>query len=240
MTSTPDDLVESLKSLARLGDSAAIEALLAQSDPRQAVNGLASAQRDLYWIDKNVPAMVIVSRAGIKHLLKSVDRSPEAEDAGHHAKALAYNLGSFTWPGWNEPGIVLSAADVGAGLEASGLNLRLADELNRPEKAKAKAYWLLGAHQLAASAYVSASESFCSGKPHAERSDDTSLGPMLDGYLLLTRVLSEPGNGQTRREFDSSLSRLRSDGTEDRREYANQLTTALTALEERAQTDSAG
>jgi hypothetical protein len=242
MASVPENLLESVKSVAARGDARGVEELLAGSDATRAAEALATAQRYLYWTHKDVPAVVTVSRAGIAYLLQSSQRlgGAEASDLRHEAKALAYNLGSFMWPGWSEPGIALSAADVAAGFEAARLNLRLAEELSRPEKAKAKAYWLLGAHQLAVAEYGPASESFRSGKTHAGRTDDPSLGRMLDGYLLLTRVLSEPGNAEARRDFDSAVSGLKEDSSEDAREYGNQLTTALAAFGERAQGGAAG
>jgi hypothetical protein len=234
MPSPPDPLLETLKSLARKADSRAIEASLAASDPERAAEALATAQRDLYWTDKDIPAVVTLSRAGIAHLLKiarqSPEDTPEANRAGHEAKALAFNLGSFTWPGWAEPGITLTPADIAAGFEAARLNLRLAEELHRPEKAKAKAHWLLGAQQLSAADFASAADSFRIGKTHAAQSDDPMLARMLDGYLLLTHLLADPPNEQARRDFDAAVTALRKSGSEDSREYANQLTTALAAL----------
>jgi hypothetical protein len=238
MPSPPDPLLETLKSHARRGDSGAIEASLVASDPHRAAEALATAQRDLYWTHKDISAVVTLSRAGIAHLLKiaqqSPENTPEADRAGHEAKALAYNLGSFTWPGWAEPGIVLTPADIVAGFEAARLNLRLAEELHRPEKAKAKAHWLLGAHQLSAADFASAADSFRTGKTHAAQSDDPMLGEMLDGYLLLTHVLADPQNEQARRDFDAAVMALRNASFEDAREYANQLTTVLAALSMRA------
>jgi hypothetical protein len=232
-----DPLLETLKSLARQADSRAIEASLAASDPHRAAEALATAQRDLYWTDKDIPAIVALSHAGIAHLLKiarqSPEDTPEVARAGHEAKALAFNLGSFTWPGWAEPGIVLTPADIAAGLEAARLNLRLAEEFNRPEKAKAKAHWLLGAHQLSAADFASAADSFRTGKTHAAQTDDPMLIQMLDGYLLLTHLLADPQNEQARGDFDAAVTALRKSDSEDTREYANQLTTALAALSKR-------
>ena len=34
-------------------------------------------------------------------------------------KKLAYNLAADTWPGWNEPGIVITTSDLDAGLDAA-------------------------------------------------------------------------------------------------------------------------
>ncbi len=230
---TPDPLIETLKSLARQADSRAIESSLAASDPQRAAEALSTVQLDLYWTHKDIPAVVTLSGAGIAHLLKLDQQSSGDHHFGNHAKALAFNLGSFTWPGWAEPGITLTPAAIAAGLEAARLSLRLAEELNRPEKAKAKAHWLLGAHQLSAAEFVPASNSFRTGKSHAAKTDDPLLAQMLDGYLLLTHLLTDPENPQARRDFDSAITTLREENSEDAREYANQLTTALTALSKR-------
>ena len=235
---TPDPLIETLKSLARQADSRAIESSLAASDPRRAAEALSTAQLDLYWIHKDIPAVLILSHSGIAHLLKLAEQSPGDPSAdapglphfGHYAKALAFNLASFTWPGWAEPGITLTPAHIAAGYQAARLNLRLAEELKRPEKAKAKAHWLLGAHQLSAAEFAPASDSFRTAKTHAAQTDDPLLPQMLDGYLLLAHLLTAPQNGEARRDFDSAVTALRNQASEDAREYATQLTSAFAVL----------
>jgi hypothetical protein len=226
-------LIENAKLLAAHGDPCAIEESLDRADARAAAESLQNAQVDLYWKLKDIPAVVALSRLGTAYLLARADRTPDPEKASklrHMAKALAYNLASFTWPGWNEPGAILTAADVSAGFEAARLNLRLAEELNRPEKAKANAWWAFGAHQLAAGYYAAASDSFRSGKPHALRANDAPLEWMLDGYRMLAVVLAEPQNTKARQEFDTAIANRKHDPSEDIRAFADQLATALTVF----------
>src|SRR4051812_49214197 len=61
-------------------------------------------------------------------------------------KGMAYNLASFTWPGWNE--VAVSDEQMVIGRDAAKLNLDMATKLNRPPDKVAMAHWLLGAHAL--------------------------------------------------------------------------------------------
>jgi len=65
------------------------------------------------------------------------------------AKGLAYDVGSLTWPGWEEPGIDPTPEDLAFGRECARLNLRLAIELKKPALKISMAYWLVGADALA-------------------------------------------------------------------------------------------
>lgn len=120
----------------------------------------------LYWQDKDLPAVVAFAQEGIRFCLDSADA---AEGAGETeraltlrgaAKGLAYNLGSFSWPGWDEPGILVDSAALAIGRDAARLNLRLAQELGRGDLPLSRAHWLLGAHLLAAREAEPAERSF--------------------------------------------------------------------------------
>jgi hypothetical protein len=156
------------------------------------------------------------------------------------AKHLAYNLASFTWPGWNQEGITITVSDLVVGLEAARLNFRLAEELARPDKAKANALWMLGAQQLAAEDFQTAAQTFLRGKSHAHQANETSIERMLHGYAMLARLLAEPTNGVAHTNFQDALTSLKADGSSDAVEYANQLTVALAVFEKPTQRGAAG
>ncbi len=59
-----------------------------------------------------------------------------------HAKAISYNLASFSWPGWDEQEIELCVSDIAMELDAAKLNLRLTIELKRGAGPMRKAHWL--------------------------------------------------------------------------------------------------
>jgi len=119
------------------GDSyQAIEYLHSQGTALRVMSAYDEAARHAYWKEKDLGAVVVLARAGIQFGLESgqalegVDAAMAAEVKGK-AKALAYNLASFAWPGWDEPDIEISARDVELGLDAARVNLRLAGQLGR-------------------------------------------------------------------------------------------------------------
>src|SRR5438874_1452969 len=68
---------------------------------------------DLYWKAKDVSAAMSLGRLGVHYCL--MHGTPELRDL---AKQMAYNLGSSAWPGWAEPGVTITDADLVAGHDA--------------------------------------------------------------------------------------------------------------------------
>src|SRR5689334_2295384 len=75
---------------------------------------------DVYWKSRHAAAAaavaVAVSRGGISYCLTKSLECAATDAAGSLtlrdiAKQMAYNLASFAWPGWDEPGITLTPAD---------------------------------------------------------------------------------------------------------------------------------
>jgi hypothetical protein len=129
-----------IQTLLQTGDSfRAIEQIQHEGTPSEIAARYQSLILDLYWKAHNLPAVVTIGRAGILHCLNqslATDVSPESKDKLRWiAKAIAFNVGSFTWPGWEEPGIHPTAADLATGRDCAKLNLRLAVELKKPPKA---------------------------------------------------------------------------------------------------------
>ena len=236
MTNPPtvDDLVAlATETLSRTDRYAVIE-LLVSHDPQLAAQVYQKLQIDAYWKQKNLPATIAVSQAGIHHCLNEAGKAADAGVARNLrgiAKALAFNLASFTWPGWNEEGIPITPSDLAIGLEAARLNVRLAQELDRPDKAKANALWTLGAQQLAAGNYDLAGDTFVLAKSHAVRAQEKTMAQMLEGYLLMAQFLAQPGGDRTR--FNGVVDALRNDGTEDGKGFAEQLSVAMKVFHQR-------
>src|ERR1700712_2391987 len=63
---------------------------------------------DAYWKRKTLPAVVALGASGIQYALTHAQfptNSGAARELRSLAKAMSYDLASFTWPGWDEPGI---------------------------------------------------------------------------------------------------------------------------------------
>lgn len=210
-------------------DTYALVELLEKEDPRTAAAAYSQLQLNFYWQQKNLTAVIAISRAGIQHSLGSAIRAKtpgEREALRGSAKALAYNLASFTWPGWGEEGVAISQSAMRVGYDAARLNLRLAEELKRPEDAQARAWWTLGAHELSAGEYAAAREAFAKGQAHASRSPDKSLTRLLQGYILLVDALTK-SDPAARPAFDKVVAALESEDSADGKDYASQLSVAF-------------
>jgi len=103
------------------------------SDPEAAAAGYRQAVRDAYWEAKDLGAVTSYASAGYAHCLSAAVAAEE--EAAHRlrseAKALMYDLASFTWPGWGEPGVEVLERDLRIGFDAAITNLRLARDLDK-------------------------------------------------------------------------------------------------------------
>jgi len=181
---------------------AAIESLLLDSDLVKAAKSFVDLSHYLYWKEKNLPAFVLVSSAGISYAIGKASEMTEDEPLSHElrgiAKGMSYDLGSFTWPGWDEPGIEIGPTDLQIGQEAARANLRLAQELQRGDLPLSRAYWLIGAHDLAAGDWTAARKSFELAENHAQAAGET-VGALLNtAYQRLAEALADPVSEEKR------------------------------------------
>jgi len=111
-----------LSLLTERGPLGAIEWLSRQNDPPAIASTYSEVLVHQYWVAHDLASVIQIGLAGIQFCLNlahkySVDiagqadgrrlTSPSlAESLKGTAKGLSYNLGSFCWPGWDEPGIV--------------------------------------------------------------------------------------------------------------------------------------
>lgn len=190
-----------LQILEKKGTFETIEFLAAQADPLIATSAFLEVVRHLYWKRKDIQRTVVMAQAGIQFGLTAAIalRDEEAGRAGEirsAAKALAYDLGSFTWPGWDEPGIEIDAASLAFGREAARLNLRLAQELKKGPLPLSRAFWLVGAHDLARGEWESAIHHFAEAKRGAETAGAAVEVRLAEGYEYLAAALSMPDGSQ--------------------------------------------
>ena len=143
--------------LAKAKDSfAAIEFLNnAPDDPLGIAKTYSELVRYLYWEERDLPNVIRLARAGIQFCVGFNDT--EIRQVG---KAIAYNLASYTWSGWGEADIEITASELREGMDAARLNLRLCKKLELDDLTMSRAYWLLGAHLLASGNYERAKDRF--------------------------------------------------------------------------------
>ncbi len=217
--------------LARLNEEdsfAAVEYLAQQPDPAAAVSVFAELVRYLYWQQKDIHRVIVMAQAGIQFGLTTA-LAQDAYDGNlaaklrSSAKGLAYDLGSFTWPGWDEPGIILTEEHRRFGREAARVNLRLAHTLKKGDLPLSRACWLLGAHALAAGEMEMAQTHFAEAIRHAQTAGAGEETLLCEGYACLTSLLTTSEAAKLS-DFRAIQERLTS--TKEGAGFATQLQTA--------------
>lgn len=193
------------------------------TSPLESIQHLCDLARDAYWKQKDLPAAIAHSQSAITQAFAEAARTTDSDlslKLRGLAKAAAFNLASFTWPAWDEPGITVTPADQVIGREAAEINLHLALKLNRPPGPVANAYWLSGAHELAAANYDLALNLFAQYRLIAPTDDHRHLA---DGYTAITLLTAHRDDAPASTQFDAAVSSLLALNTDDTKFFADQL-----------------
>lgn len=187
------------------GDSfTAIEYLNQQNEPLAVINTYSKLVIQLYWEEKDLPAVVAMARAGVQYGLTAAAATSDPDTASQIksvAKKIAYNLASFTWPGWDEPGMVIGPSDLAMGLDAAKVNLRLANELNKGDLPLSRAYWMLGGHHLASGHLNEAEAHFNQAAHYAAEANQEGERLLAQGFALLAVMLASPDNAEAQNQL---------------------------------------
>jgi len=186
---------------------AAIEWIQSEDDPARVLAMFHGAIRHAYWSRKDVPMVAALGDAAF-----AFGRDFAGDPLLGMVKAIAYDVGSFCWTGWDEPGIVIAGELAAAGARAADLNLALAEQLDRPDGPRANAHWLIGAHELAAGRRDEAVRCFEESARYARRGSDLGAELLAAGYIAIAR-----GESPDTEAFAD---------VEDGDEYVSQLQTA--------------
>ncbi|HEY4329720.1 MAG TPA: hypothetical protein VGN88_08285 [Phycisphaerae bacterium] len=203
---------------------AAVIALEESGTPEEVGKAFEELHLDAYWKRIDLPLAALLLHAGILFCLGRAKLEVDValqNKMRSTAKGLAYNLASFTWPGWDEPEMRPTSDQMAMGLEAARLNLQLAIELEKPPERLRDAHWLLGAQMLAKGDIRNAREEF---KMAVSEAADEHYG-LHNGYVLLTGVLlREEGAGV---KWDGHMTGLAAADTENGKFAHAQLMTAF-------------
>ena len=192
------------------GAFAAIAKLAAIEDPLEAAEAYSEGMRTAYWEDKDVHLTTAIAYAGVSRLLTEAEHADDATstELKSKAKAMTYNLASFTWTGWDEPGVEIAPSDQAAGLAAARTNLDMAVELDTGDLAISRGWWMLGAHLLSAGESKEACEAFAAAAEYADQAGadvEAELSKSFDALAAL--AAGEDGAAD---ELTASLTRLQS------------------------------
>ncbi len=207
----------------------AIEYISALGEPEEVMGVFELVTRDLYWEKKDLTAAMAMGRAAIQYgLVTSLQMADGDQKTAFtlrsQAKSIAYDLASFSWPGWDEAGIEISSSDLIFGQDAAKTNLRLAVSLRKGDLPMSRAFWVLGAHHLAVDKLPGARKAFVEGIKYATAAEAKEFELLLRGYVYLVDMLEEPGNRELLVEFDFVKRQLLR--SQDGKFYSDQLETA--------------
>jgi hypothetical protein len=191
--------------LNKVDSFAAIEYLNRQDDPLAVIETYAKLVVQLYWEEKKLPAVVAMARAGVQYGLSAAAAMPDPDTATKiksKAREIAYNLASFTWPGWAEPGIEIGWTDLAIGLDAAKTVLRLVKELNLGDLRLSRAYWMLGGHHLAAGNLSEAEACFNQAENFATSANSETDRLIDRGFSLLAAILASPDKIEVQNQLE--------------------------------------
>jgi hypothetical protein len=208
---------------------AAINYLTKQDDPFTIMSTFNDLVGRLYWEEKDLVGVVAMGRAGIQYGLGA---SAEAESINPEAakeiclkvRALAFNVASYTWPGWDEAGIEPNATDVTLGYDAAKVVVRLVEEMEAESIKFARGFWMLGAHQLAAGKSERAEQSFSVSARYADESSSKSEYLLAQAFRILAKAQLEPPAANLSNEMEGIGAVLA--GEENGVDFINQVETA--------------
>lgn len=197
---------------------------------------------DCYHKAKSPEQVLNFGNVGIHYCLAAALAQDGKDDAAAKelrfaAKRMATNVASFTWPGWNEPVIVISPEQMRQGLMYARYGVRQLHELDPTAAQLAFTYWFLGAHLMADGQYAEALSVFEAALTHSrEHGDDPEGGLMLEGYIGLTKLLAsheecgDAKNCAADAGYGAAIVALQARDSEDAQFYAEQLIAARTVF----------
>jgi len=198
---------ESALQILKESDSfAAIEYLNSGPEPRAVMQAYGKLVGHLYWQEKDAPRALSLGLAAISYANFPGEDEALALHLKSSAKAMAFNLASFAWPGWDEPGIVLDGTTAAIGMEAASYNLRLASELAKGDLPLARAFWMVGAHLLAAGDFPEAAANFTDSSGYAAKAGARNEALLAQGYGALSDLIQ--GDINARAALDAVKSEL--------------------------------
>ena len=211
---TREEIFDTVQSLTKEKDLyAASEFVLGLADESGVAQAFVDLVLDCYWKAKSAEQVTHFAKEGIRFCLASASGHDGIDDnlaraRRFAAKRMATNAASFTWIGWDEPGVKISPDQMRQGIEFARYSVRQLHELDPTDAQLAFTYWFLGAHLIAEGSYDEALKVFAKTK---EFSDSEGGNPdyqaMIEGYIGLNKILSgddDPGD----EEFKSAVSAL--------------------------------
>jgi hypothetical protein len=213
------------------GIDAAARQLEGADDPIQVAHGYAGAARAIYRERKDVPKMLALGRQGYDYAIrKAAEIAASAPETSNKlkemAKTMAFNLAANTWPGWDDPGVVILPEHIDEGLNFAEKSKQLVEELHLGPNRVGTSYWMIGAHHLARRRSDEAHSALQRAKQaYAEAGDNDSVA-MIRGYCALADKIDPAKRDEAEAELRRVYDDLNRSGSKGALFYKRQLETA--------------
>ena len=189
----------------------------------QSLTECSNLMRSAYWKEKDLARALEVARDGIRRGEEAADDYPDmAMEFLSQVKRLCYDIASFTWIGWAEPGIQIEPADANLGFEMARKNLRYAISLSKGDLPTSRAYWMVGAHLLTSGNSLSAVDEFEEAETFAILAGSEPDTKLCQAFLMLASIASH--GSYTTDQLTTFLGAMDSDS--DTAPFAEQVRTA--------------
>ena len=197
---TREEIFDTVQSLSKEKDLyAASEFVLGLADESGVAEIFGNLVLDCYWKAKSTEQMIHFANAGIHYCLAKACADDGIEDDSARelrfaAKRMATNAASFTWIGWEEPGVAISAEQMRQGLAFARYSVRQLHELEPTDAQLAFSYWFLAAHLIAEVSYEEALSVFVDAREYNSSdggNPDYDYQTMLEGYIGMAVVGDE-------------------------------------------------
>ena len=211
------------------GPLGSIAALATVADTSDAADAYGQAMKTAYWEHHDVTLVTAIAYAGAGRLLALAEDAEDAEDAQEAKTAvrgLMYDLASFSWPGWDEPGVTITPDAQAGGLSAARACLSLTAELALGDLALSRAHWMLGGHLLMASSPTEARDHFGQAGAAADRAGADVEVSLAAGFAALADLAA--GTEGAEGDLTTALESLRA--SEDGEMFVEQVETARRVL----------
>lgn len=143
----------------------------------------------------------------------------------NEAKAAAYHMAYYCWPGWGDPAIKVSESEKKLGLQMAKLNMTLCHELRKPDIVAARGHWLLGAMIMAFGVYQAAISHFRQGAELAARAGETDEKELCEAFAACCDCIWQHKGRFVETDLDRIIQQcIQHDPAGD---LARQLTTAM-------------
>lgn len=174
--------------------------------------------------EKQDRLFVPVAKLQMTYLLSAIEHlesnaSPRLNETLRFGRGVAFNIASFTWPGWGDQPDPISDERQNLGLQAADLCVALGERLG---EVTPNSLWIQGAHRLNAGQFNKAIESFERAKQLAK---NDFFRQMHTAWQTLTRLI-ENETAKNTRHFEIAVEQMELLDEEQADFYIRQLNTA--------------